>query len=65
MSTAQDGSGETKARRGIRWWPAIGVMAIALGVAVWVRMDPAKTFQQRNLTTLSTGLIALPLLLIW
>ncbi len=49
----------------LRWWPAaliLGAAAVAIAV---IRVDGSKTFQQRNLTTLSAGAITLGVLLLW
>jgi len=51
--------------RGIRWWP-LGFVALATAIAVGVvRTDPARSYQQRNLATLTIAACTLGAVLLW
>ena len=53
------------AKRGMRWWPGIALVLIALALAVWVRMQAEWPFQKRNLTTAQIAIVTGMLLLLW
>jgi outer membrane protein assembly factor BamB len=50
---------------GIRWWPAIVVLALTTAAVTWVQARSDWPFQKRNLTSLPVVLIAAALLLVW
>jgi len=52
-------------RQSVRWWPALFVLAAATVAIVWVRWQTDWSFQKRNLTTASVGLVAVGLLGLW
>jgi outer membrane protein assembly factor BamB len=53
------------AKRGIRWWPAIVLVVVAVGLIIWVRWQEDWPFQKRNLTTAQVFIITGMLLLLW
>lgn len=53
------------AKRGIRWWPAIALVLIAVGLIVWVRWQEDWPFQKRNLTTAQVFILTGMSLLLW
>lgn len=58
-------SSDTKPRPGIRWWPAIAILALATVVIIGFRTIGDHPFQWRNMRMIGTGLIASGLLLLW
>ncbi len=51
--------------RRLRLWPAVVVLLGAVVAIAVIRSDAAKTFQQRNLSTLSAAAVTLGVLLLW
>lgn len=49
----------------MRWWPAAGILLLALGVVVWVRGFEDTDQQRRNLQTLLVAIVAGLLLFVW
>jgi outer membrane protein assembly factor BamB len=50
---------------GIRWWPAIVILALATAAVVWVQAQSDWPFQKRNLTSLPIVIVSVALLLAW
>ena len=51
-------SSDAKPRPGIRWWPAIAIIAIATVVIIGFRTIGDHPFQWRNMRMIGTALIA-------
>src|SRR5271165_2144254 len=56
---------EPRARKGLRWWPAVVVVLLTSGALVWIRSRAELSFQERNLKSLAVLLGAALLLLVW
>ena len=55
---------EPRPRR-LRLWPAVLVVLVSAVTIAVIRLDAAKTFQQRNLSTLTAAAFTLGVLLVW
>ncbi len=60
-----DPSQETAPKKGVRWWPASLILFLAAGVIVWIRLRPDRSFQERNIASLSVLIITCALLFLW
>ncbi|TAL05839.1 MAG: hypothetical protein EPO07_02935 [Verrucomicrobia bacterium] len=49
----------------IRWWPGLGLVALALAALAWTRLQTEWPFQQRNLLSYKIVIIAGVALLLW
>lgn len=58
-------SSEPEVRRGIRWWPAGVIAALAVVLIVGFQTVGDAPFQWRNMRSIGTGLIAFLLLVLW
>jgi outer membrane protein assembly factor BamB len=54
-----------KSKKGLRLWPALGLLALAVASILWIRSHADWPFQERNIWTLSLILVTAILLLIW
>jgi outer membrane protein assembly factor BamB len=52
-------------RRGLRWWPAWLILLAVAGTLIWVWGFYGRQRQDRNLATLITFVLTIPLLLLW
>jgi len=50
---------------GIRWWPGMLLLVVAIAAIIWVRSQSDWPFQKRNLTTYQIIVIATMLLPVW
>jgi outer membrane protein assembly factor BamB len=51
--------------KGIRWWPVVVILCLAVAAEVWVWRTNELNHQQRNLYTALVGIVALALFLTW
>jgi outer membrane protein assembly factor BamB len=58
-------SANVTARRPIRWWPALVVLALAAGGMAWVGLLSGRQRQDRNILTAIIGFLTVLLLLLW
>jgi len=49
----------------IRWWPALGVLTLAIAVTIGIRLWPKTSFQEKNIATTQVMLVSLLLELLW
>jgi outer membrane protein assembly factor BamB len=56
---------ELPPKKGVRWWPAAVILVLASAVIVWIRFQPNRSFQERNIATLGVLMITLGLLFLW
>lgn len=56
---------ETRPRKGLRWWPAALILGLAGATLLWVWIRTDRSFQARNLQTLSVLFGAGILLVLW
>jgi len=49
-------------RTGLRWWPAVVIVALVTSAILWVRDQPDRSFQERNLATLAVLVAGVALL---
>lgn len=56
---------ETPTRTGIRWWPAVAIVALVTGAIAIALRWPTLQFQLRNIAILAIGLIGVLLLVVW
>jgi len=56
---------DQRSQRSLRWWPGVVIVIASVVAIVWTRSQTDLPFQQRNLNTAVSGIVALILFVIW